>query len=497
MSKKATSLLRNVLVLALTMVIVFSGNQSLAARQENEGLDPQLQKVVNEALKLEGIKYKSPHHHPDVGFNCDGLVWYSYKEAINHLVPMSPANMEKFGKEITREELRPGDIIVYSFGYSNRPTHIGLYVGNIKGYDKPQIIHAYEPAVSLDNFDRFDESVRSYRRIYIENDAKYADYRVEGWVKARVNNGTQDYDNRTIRTQLRPGTVIKNGIDYGRFVRFEHKGESLYVASSELKRISPLKPLNKNLPDRTIEEPLMKDEGSPYWIKKDVNVRDGQNKIIGRLYRGDKIYALKDGKHYKIDYVKGSREVEARVHQAFVTDENPQAKAYIKARVNVRSQADKKVIGRLQRGQYIYGNLNGNYFEFTYRGVAARVHKNFISDDVYAGGGYIKRNVNVRRVGSGSVVRTYYKGKYQMGRLENGYFYFTLKGEEVRIPESFVQMDRAETKTIKSRVNIRDGQGNYLFSKRAGSKINVVRLGNQYRFYERGRTCFVHHSFVQ
>lgn len=480
----------------MVAVLVIGNNSVLAAKQDNKGLDPELKKVVDKALELEGAKYKHGEHDPKLGFNCDGFVWYVYKEAIGHLVPMGPANMENFGKKISKSDLRPGDIVAYDLKHAGEATHIALYVGNVKGYDEPQVIHSDDP-VKLDSLDKYGNNIRSYRRIYSENNAKVADYRATDWAKVRVSNGTKDYDDRRVVTQYRGGTVVRNAIDYGNFIRFTHNGQTVYAAKSGFTRISKLKPLNKLIPNRIVEEPLIKDRGKALWISRNVNVRNEAGKKIGRLRRGDKVYGLRDGDNYLIDYVYGNKEVVGYVHKAFTSNKNPYAKAYAKSRVNVRDRKTNKVLGQLNRGDYVYGNLRGNYYEFTYNKRPAKVHKNFVTKNVYSGGGYLVRNANLRSVGSGSVVGFQQRGKFNKGRLENGYFYFKYKGSEVRVPESFVKMDKADKMIIKSKVNVRDARGNYLFTKYGGQKIDGVKLGNQYRFYERGKTCFVHQSFVK
>lgn len=69
--------------------------------------------------------------NPDIGFDCSGLFVWAFKEAGYDLKGkrLTADGFSKVGKEISREELKPGDLICE--GWSNgKYGHIVMYIGN-------------------------------------------------------------------------------------------------------------------------------------------------------------------------------------------------------------------------------------------------------------------------------------------------------------------------------------------------------------------------------
>lgn len=71
------------------------------------------------------------------GFDCSGFVQYVYKHFGVDL-PRTTYDQIHSGVEVSRDQLRPGDLIL--FGAWSNPHHIGIYYGKIDGVD--QFIHA-------------------------------------------------------------------------------------------------------------------------------------------------------------------------------------------------------------------------------------------------------------------------------------------------------------------------------------------------------------------
>ena len=79
------------------------------------------------ALKLVGAPYRYGGASPSRGFDCSGLVQYSYRGAGVSL----PHNTEKqrhLAKPIRRAELRRGDLVFFD-EQGKKSSHVGLYVG--------------------------------------------------------------------------------------------------------------------------------------------------------------------------------------------------------------------------------------------------------------------------------------------------------------------------------------------------------------------------------
>lgn len=87
------------------------------------------QKVANLARQFVGTKYSWGGSSPSTGFDCSGLIWYTYKQnGIN--LPRTVKDLEKVGKEVSLDNVRVGDIICFnSSGPSGK--HVKL-VSNIQ-----------------------------------------------------------------------------------------------------------------------------------------------------------------------------------------------------------------------------------------------------------------------------------------------------------------------------------------------------------------------------
>jgi peptidoglycan DL-endopeptidase CwlO len=81
-------------------------------------------KVVQVAMKYIGVPYVWAGASPS-GFDCSGLVLYSYAQVGVHL-PHSAAMQYRCGTPLSKNELQPGDLVFFY----NPIHHVGIYVGN-------------------------------------------------------------------------------------------------------------------------------------------------------------------------------------------------------------------------------------------------------------------------------------------------------------------------------------------------------------------------------
>lgn len=85
--------------------------------------------VIETAQSQLGKRYRAGGASPQKGFDCSGLVWWSYKQhGIN--VPRITSDQAKAGKSIPKKQVRPGDIVIFRTSNSPRGLHSGLYCGN-------------------------------------------------------------------------------------------------------------------------------------------------------------------------------------------------------------------------------------------------------------------------------------------------------------------------------------------------------------------------------
>jgi peptidoglycan DL-endopeptidase CwlO len=80
--------------------------------------------AVTTALAQVGDPYVWGAAGPD-GFDCSGLTMYAYAAAGVSL-PHSSRSQSQLGREVSRSELQPGDIVYFYSPVS----HVGLYIGN-------------------------------------------------------------------------------------------------------------------------------------------------------------------------------------------------------------------------------------------------------------------------------------------------------------------------------------------------------------------------------
>ena len=87
--------------------------------------------VCRSAMSLIGDQYIWGGNGPqDGGVDCSGLLMYAYTQnGYDFGADLNADNFGKYGQEISREELRPGDAICCVFG-NGKYQHILLYLGN-------------------------------------------------------------------------------------------------------------------------------------------------------------------------------------------------------------------------------------------------------------------------------------------------------------------------------------------------------------------------------
>ncbi len=120
------------------------------------------EQVARMAWQYIGYPYVYAGSSP-AGFDCSGFTSYLYRQfGVN--LSRSPAGQLTQGTTVSRDSLRPGDILVFSNGSNSNPSHVGLYVGDGK------FVHASTPATgvkvnSLTDYN-YPQRLISCRRIF-------------------------------------------------------------------------------------------------------------------------------------------------------------------------------------------------------------------------------------------------------------------------------------------------------------------------------------------
>jgi cell wall-associated NlpC family hydrolase len=81
------------------------------------------QRAARIALRAVGVPYRWGGSSPDSGFDCSGLVYWTYGK-LGIALPHSSYALAGEGRRIGRSHLEPGDLLFF-YGYG----HVGLYLG--------------------------------------------------------------------------------------------------------------------------------------------------------------------------------------------------------------------------------------------------------------------------------------------------------------------------------------------------------------------------------
>jgi cell wall-associated NlpC family hydrolase len=83
--------------------------------------------AAERAGSLAGIRYRFGGTSPREGFDCSGLIHFSYREAAGVKLPRDTGSLRKASLRIDRHELRPGDLIFFRLRGTHG--HVGIYAG--------------------------------------------------------------------------------------------------------------------------------------------------------------------------------------------------------------------------------------------------------------------------------------------------------------------------------------------------------------------------------
>ena len=86
--------------------------------------------VVEVARSNIGVRYKFGGTSPQTGFDCSGLVFWSYQQ-VGVTLPRRARDQLKFGINVDdKSQLQPGDIVVFKGTNSRTGWHSGIYTGD-------------------------------------------------------------------------------------------------------------------------------------------------------------------------------------------------------------------------------------------------------------------------------------------------------------------------------------------------------------------------------
>ena len=112
----------------LLIAIAAAGCASAPAKQGAPGNPQSAARAAGYALKMVGKPYRYGGASPSRGFDCSGLVQYSYRRAGVRL-PRSTEAQLRVSRPIRRAELRRGDLIFFD-EKGGDDSHVGIYLGD-------------------------------------------------------------------------------------------------------------------------------------------------------------------------------------------------------------------------------------------------------------------------------------------------------------------------------------------------------------------------------
>ena len=86
-------------------------------------------------MDLLGIRYRRGGSSPEAGFDCSGFVSHVFQEALGLVLPRSSREMSNSGQVVSRDDLRPGDLVFFNT-MRKAFSHVGIYLGD------NQFVHA-------------------------------------------------------------------------------------------------------------------------------------------------------------------------------------------------------------------------------------------------------------------------------------------------------------------------------------------------------------------
>lgn len=98
-------------------------------------LTPTLERVLREADSWIGTPYLYGGNDRN-GVDCSGFVLQVYLKAAEIALPRTSRQQQEYCRDLTRDQLEPGDLVFFSLRGGETVGHVGIYIGN------DQMIHA-------------------------------------------------------------------------------------------------------------------------------------------------------------------------------------------------------------------------------------------------------------------------------------------------------------------------------------------------------------------
>ena len=102
---------------------------------EGAAAETRMERLLEDALRLVGIRYRRGGSDEKTGFDCSGFVRYVFHEAMGLALPRTSREISREGEPVAKSDLQPGDLVFFNT-MRRAFSHVGIYVGD------NQFIHA-------------------------------------------------------------------------------------------------------------------------------------------------------------------------------------------------------------------------------------------------------------------------------------------------------------------------------------------------------------------
>jgi cell wall-associated NlpC family hydrolase len=137
------------LLLMLLLLVSFSaqGQETLKQdlppnRQQSQKIENTFYKpfetrkiIVQHAIHNLGRTYKWSGDSPSTGFDCSGLIVYTYQK-VDIYIPRTVKAQFSSGKPVNKKKLKPGDLVFFKNPTAQNVYHVGIFI------DKNTFVHA-------------------------------------------------------------------------------------------------------------------------------------------------------------------------------------------------------------------------------------------------------------------------------------------------------------------------------------------------------------------
>lgn len=89
--------------------------------------------IVEDSYDYLNIPYQWGGYSPTTGFDCSGFIYYMFhSHGVTEVPRTTSPELYKLGKDISLDQLQPGDLVFFSIELTGNISHVGIYLGGGK-----------------------------------------------------------------------------------------------------------------------------------------------------------------------------------------------------------------------------------------------------------------------------------------------------------------------------------------------------------------------------